>query len=86
MIATTKEEEDDLARWQRMYHEGTGAASPPPPGRETPVLEVLVLLLLFVCRQDLDGVSVAVRRRIGVGDPDIEHRQSTSLVQHGVLH
>ena len=42
--------------------------------------------LLLVCRQNLDGVSVAVRRRIGVGDLDIEHRQSTSLAEYGMLH
>ena len=27
-----------------------------------------------MCRQDLGGVPVAVRRRIGVGDPDIKNR------------
>ena len=27
-----------------------------------------------MCYQGLDGVPVAVRRRIGVGDPDIEDR------------
>ena len=40
--------------------------------------EELVLLLLFVCHQDLDGVPVVVRWRIRVCDPDIEDRRRSA--------
>ena len=43
------------------------------------ILEVICFLLLFMCCQDLDRVPVALRRRIGVCDPDIEDRRRSAM-------